>query len=231
MPSPVADCPEHGPCEGTDCPVCGRSLEPVLSGSRRRQLSKFVSGALRHFPEDAGLELDNQGWTEFESLVGAVERKYDWADEQALRGVVMTDPKGRFELSAVSSDAKNRDSEREAGRPVSSDDHVRAAYGHSVDVDLESSETPVPDTLYHGTAPRNLDSIFEEGLRPMNRQQVHLSGTVQTAREVGARHSDDPVILAIDAATMLEDGHDITKRGREVFTTEHVPPTYLSEHS
>jgi len=206
MPSPVSTCPEHGPCEGTACPVCEQSLDPTLSGSRRRQLSKFVSGTLRHFPEDARIELDGQGWTSFEDLVAAVERKYDWADEQSLQGVITTDPKGRFE----------RDETR-----------VRAAYGHSVDIDLETGETPIPDTLYHGTAPRNLDSIFAEGLKPMNRQQVHLSGTVEAAQEVGARHSGDPVILEVDTAAMLDDGHEITKRGHEVYTTERVPPQFI----
>lgn len=207
MPEPVAICPEHGPCEGTDCPVCERSLDPVLTGSRRRQLSKFLSGALRHFPEDAGIELDEAGWTEFDSLVAAVERKYDWADRRAVGAVVATDPKGRFE----------RDGAR-----------IRAAYGHSVAVDLESGDTPVPATLYHGTAPRTLDSICAEGLKPMNRQQVHLSGTVEAAREVGSRHVDEPVILEVDASAMLADGEEITKRGVEVFTTDRVPPQYLS---
>lgn len=208
MPESIAVCPEHGPCEGDSCPVCARSLDPVLSGSRRRRLSKFLSGALRHFPDDAGIDLDEAGWTDFEELVAAADRQYDWADERALAAVIATDPKGRFE--------------RDDGR-------VRAAYGHSVAVDLESGGTPVPDMLYHGTAPRNLDSILSDGLRPMSRQQVHLSGTVEAAREVGARHADDPVILAVDAAAMLEDGHEITKRGREVYTTDRVSPEYLDE--
>ncbi|MFB6188878.1 MAG: RNA 2'-phosphotransferase [Halapricum sp.] len=208
MPDSIAVCPKHGPCEGESCPVCGRSLDPVLSGSRRRRLSKYLSGALRHFPGDAGIDLYAGGWTDFDDLVAAAERQYGWADTRAVTAVIATDPKGRFE--------------RDDGR-------VRAAYGHSVAVDLESGGTPVPDTLYHGTAPRNLDSILSDGLRPMSRQQVHLSGTVEAAREVGARHADHPVILEVDAAGMLKDGHEITKRGRAVYTTDRVPPEYLDE--
>ncbi len=45
-----------------------------------------------------------------------------------------------------------------------------------VDVSLEPTDAPVPDELYHGTAPGNLESIRSEGLRPMSRQHVHLSG-------------------------------------------------------
>lgn len=206
MTADVFDCPDHGYFEGDSCPVCDAPGERVLPGERRRRLSKFVSGALRHFPEDAGLELDSAGWTRFDALVAAVVRKYDWASREALRAVIETDPKGRFE----------RDGDR-----------VRAAYGHSVEVDLESAETPVPERLYHGTAPRNLAAIEREGLRPMNRQQVHLSETVAAAREVGARHADDPVVLEVDAAAMEADGHEITKRGRATYTTDRVPPAYL----
>lgn len=86
----------------------------------------------------------------------------------------------------------------------------------------------MPDTLYHGTAPRNLESIRAEGLQPMSRQQVHLSGTRRTARAVGERHTAEPVVLAVDAATMLADGYRIAKPGRETYTTDVVPPTYLS---
>ena len=105
---------------------------------------------------------------------------------------------------------------------------MRASYGHSVDVDLEPTDSPVPDELYHGTAPPNLSSIREEGLQPMSRQHVHLSGTREEARQVGERHASDPVVLAVDAATMLADGCRITKRGRETYTTADVPPDYIS---
>jgi len=207
MPADVRRCETHGFFEGRDCPICRAEGQTVIEGGRRRQLSKFVSGALRHFPEDAGLPLDDAGWTPLPELVDAVESTQDWADGEAVDAVVATDPKGRFE----------RDGEM-----------IRAAYGHSVDVDLESGDEPVPDTLYHGTAPRNVESILAEGLKPMNRQQVHLSENVADAVEVGSRHASDPVVLEVDAAGMERDGHDIAKRGEATYTTDRVPPRYLS---
>jgi len=210
MTDTVRRCDDHGYFAGESCPVCAADGRRALSGDRRRRLSKFCSGALRHFPGDAGLELDAAGWTPYDDLVAAVERKYDWATRDHLGAVVATDPKGRFERT-----------ERE-GVPV-----VRAAYGHSVDVDLDARQTPVPDTLYHGTAPENRESIRDAGLRPMARQQVHLSGSVERAREVGRRHAADPVVFAVDAAGLQSEGHDVTKRGRSVYTTDRVPPEYL----
>jgi putative RNA 2'-phosphotransferase len=218
MPDVIRRCSEDGFFEGDTCPICDREGTLVLDGARRRQLSKFVSGALRHFPEDAGIELDEAGWTAFTALRTAVERKYDWADSETLAGVIATDPKGRFERTGASDESS-------AG---AAGGRVRAAYGHSVDVTLDATDDPVPTTLYHGTAPRNADAIREDGLRPMGRQTVHLSDSVATAREVGRRHADDPVVFAVDAAAMQADDRRIVKRGTETYTTDRVPPAYLS---
>ena len=251
MTDPVFRCPEHGyvtPTESPDagdaatCPECGRETERILSGERRRRLSKFVSGALRHFPEDAGLELDAAGWTDYDDLVAAVTRKYDWAEPEHVAAVVATDPKGRFERAT----------------PPESPARIRAAYGHSVDVDLdaetgfeadgeavtgtaqaaEGADAPrrgasardpeaIPDALYHGTAPENVEAILSEGLKSMGRQEVHLSETPAQAREVGRRHAVDPALLEVDAAAMLADGNRISKRGPETYTADAVPPAYL----
>ncbi|WP_135304020.1 RNA 2'-phosphotransferase [Haloarcula amylovorans] len=224
MSDDVRTCDDHGFFEGKRCPACGSEGRHVLDGERRRRLSKFVSGALRHFPEDAGLELDAAGWTSFAELTTAVEGKYGWANRETLAAVVATDPKGRFERTG--GEGAQGDEDAQAGGDGS--DRIRAAYGHSVAVALDATDDPVPATLYHGTAPRNLDAILDEGLKPMNRQQVHLSESIEDALEVGRRHADDPVVLAVDAAAMQADGHSITRRGRATYTTDRVSPRYLS---
>ena len=205
--SGVRDCEAHGFFAGAECPVCDDSGRDVLSDRRRTRLSKFLSGALRHFPDDAGLTLDEAGWTPYADLVDAAAAKYDWADAESVAGVVATDPKGRFE----------RDGDR-----------VRAAYGHSVDVSLEPTDAPVPAALYHGTAPENVESILADGLKPMSRQEVHLSASPESAREVGERHAADPAILRVDAEAMLADGLRVAKRGRDTYTTDRVLPEYLT---
>ncbi|MEA1932089.1 MAG: RNA 2'-phosphotransferase [Euryarchaeota archaeon] len=207
--SEIRTCDDHGAFEGSRCPVCETAGTQVISAANRTRASKFLSGALRHFPDDVGLDLDAAGWADFERVVQRTLDKYDWLDEAAIKAIVRTDPKGRFEVDG------NR---------------IRAAYGHSVDVSLESSNTPVPDVLYHGTVPEALPSIRQEGLKPMSRQHVHLSGSVAAAHEVGRRHASEPVILTVDAAALEADSNEITKRGREVYTTDHVPPTYISRH-
>ena len=199
-------CDDHGYFAVESCCVCHQRGERVLTENQRRQLSGFMSGALRHFPSDVGLDIGSEGWTGFDDLVAIVERKYQWAGHNAVEGVVATDSKGRFERK---------------------DNQIRAVYGHSIDVHIETDDEPVPDTLYHGTAPRNLDAIREEGLRPMSRQQVHLSETIKEAETVGQRYTSDPVVLAIDAAGIANDDYRIEKRGKTTYTTDNVPPQYL----
>jgi putative RNA 2'-phosphotransferase len=207
--SEIRICDDHGPFSGGQCPVCETTGEQLLSSRRRTRVSKFLSGALRHFPDDVGLDLDDAGWADRSTVLRRATEKYDWVDERAIDAVVQTDPKGRFEVDG---------------------DRIRAAYGHSVPVALESGDRPVPAVLYHGTAPDNVPTILAEGLQPMSRQHVHLSGSVDAAREVGSRHAADPVVLRIDAAAMVDDDNSITKRGRDVYTTDHVPPSYLARH-
>jgi putative RNA 2'-phosphotransferase len=202
----IRRCPDHGHFEDATCPDCGDDGYPVLGEGRRVGLSKFVSGALRHFPDDAGLSLDDGGWVAFDSLADAVTSRYPWADAEHVEAVVATDSKGRFERL---------------------DGRIRAAYGHSVDVELEPTTASVPDRLYHGTSPRSLDAIFDDGLKSMGRQVVHLSETRAEARSVGHRHSDDPVVLSVDARSMREDGFEIDKRGTGTYTVRRVPAAYL----
>ncbi|QLD88944.1 RNA 2'-phosphotransferase [Natronomonas salina] len=187
--------------------------DPGIDEGRRTRLSKFLSGLLRHFPDEYGVDLDAGGWADRETVEAVVTDRYDWADADAVAAVVTADPKGRFET---------RDGE------------IRAAYGHSVDVDLDAGDGEaadqgdVPTTLYHGTAPGNLDAILEEGLRPMGRREVHLSPDVETARAVGRRHADEAAILEVDVGEMRDDGFRVSERGPETYTADRVPPAYLS---
>ncbi|SEP06055.1 putative RNA 2'-phosphotransferase [Halogranum amylolyticum] len=206
----IRACDNHGYFAGESCPECDAAGADVLGDDRRVRLSKFASGALRHFPDDAGLSPDGHGWVDYDALVDAVTRKYSWAEREHVDGVVATDPKGRFE--------------RRSSR-------IRAAYGHSIDVTLEPTESAVPSQLYHGTARRNIESIRETGLRPMGRQRVHLSTTREEARTVGRRHDDDPVVVVVDADAMVANGFGVDERGPETYTVDHVPPRYLSVES
>ncbi|MYS54672.1 RNA 2'-phosphotransferase, partial [Streptomyces sp. SID6013] len=103
---------------------------------------------------------------------------------------------------------------------------IRASQGHSIDVDLGLPSAAPPPYLYHGTVARHLEAIRAEGLRPMNRHDVHLSPDRATAARVGARRGR-PVVLSVDAAAMHRDGLVFRVSANEVWLTKAVPSRYL----
>jgi putative RNA 2'-phosphotransferase len=169
--------------------------------------SKFLSLVLRHKPETIGLQLDPQGWVRIEELLNAAEGADVGLTYDVLMAVVEQNDKKRF---AVSDDSTM----------------IRASQGHSVDIDPALQPLTPPDILYHGTATRFLAAIQAEGLRPGQRQHVHLSSDEHTARAVGTRHGR-PAILLVDAKEMHKDGHAFYRSQNGVWLTEHVPPRYL----
>ncbi|GAA3866859.1 RNA 2'-phosphotransferase [Streptomyces sp. NPDC003631] len=172
---------------------------------RTVKVSKYLSKHLRHQPERIGLTLDEAGWVEIDTLLAAAAAHGFRITRAELDHVVAGNDKKRFAV--------------EGGR-------IRASQGHSVDVDLGLPPATPPAYLYHGTVARHLDAIRAEGLRPMNRHDVHLSPDRETATRVGARRGR-PVVLGVDAEAMHRDGHVFHVSANGVWLTRSVPPRYL----
>lgn len=172
------------------------------------QLSKFLSFVLRHKPDSIDLVLDAQGWASVDALIAKSELAGTPFSREALLHVVETSDKKRFSLSA--------DGQR-----------IRAAQGHSVNVELGLLPQEPPGVLYHGTASRFVESILSEGLKPQSRQQVHLSADEATARRVGQRHGE-PVIFRIDALRMHTNGFRFYCAENGVWLTDQVPAHFLA---
>jgi putative RNA 2'-phosphotransferase len=169
-------------------------------------ISKFMSLVLRHAPEQAGLMLDANGWTDLGALASAVEKRFG-AIEADIRRVVDENAKKRFAIEG---------------------DRIRAVQGHSVGVDLGLQQSPPPATLFHGTKSENLASIMAGGLNRGERHHVHLSPDQATAQIVARRRKGEDVILAVDAGRMAADGSAFFLSENGVWLTDHVPASYLS---
>ena len=166
--------------------------------------SRFLSMVLRHQPKKANLVLDDAGWTDVQTLL--VNCKMDMP---LLEQVVSTNNKKRFEF--------NEDMTR-----------IRARQGHSVKVELGYEPADPPEFLYHGTATRFLDSIMKEGLKSMQRHQVHLCEDLTTASAVGKRHGK-LVILKVAAQDMVKGGAKFYVTDNNVWLTDTVPSRYLEK--
>jgi putative RNA 2'-phosphotransferase len=174
-------------------------------GDVAEHLGKLLALVLRHRPGVAGVTLDPAGWVDVDELVTGLRRTGRRITADDVRRAVDADSKGRYELVA--------------GR-------IRAAQGHSVEVELGLPPVLPPDVLYHGTVERNVASILAAGLRPGSRQSVHLSADVATARVVGRRRGE-PVVLVVDAAGAHAAGHEFRRASNGVWLTDAVPPRYL----
>ena len=174
------------------------------------KLSKEISYALRHAPWEYELELDREGFVPVEQLLNAVNEtgKYDRIiTANDLLYIIETSDKKRHELS---------------------DGRIRALYGHSVPMHISKKPLTPPDILFHGTTHRAFEVIMKEGLKPMNRQYVHLSVDAATARKVGSRHDKNPVILVIDAPKMYSDGFKFFHSANDgTWMCESVPSNYI----
>ncbi|KAF0110832.1 MAG: phosphotransferase KptA/Tpt1 [Hyphomonadaceae bacterium] len=103
---------------------------------------------------------------------------------------------------------------------------IRAAQGHSINIDLGLKPSAPPDMLYHGTASKNLNAIAQLGLLPMSRDMVHLSSDEETALKVGSRHGK-PIIIRVAAAQMAQDGHEFFRAENGVWLAKQVEAKYL----
>jgi putative RNA 2'-phosphotransferase len=170
--------------------------------------SKFLSLVLRHKPDEIDIKLDSAGWVMIDQLLRSLKRAGRAISKDDLETIVRESEKRRF---TISSDGRR----------------IRAAQGHSVNVDLGLLPSEPPKFLYHGTASQNLDSIFAVGLNPGRRRQVHLSLDSVTAEQVGRRHGK-PVVLRVETGRMYLIGFEFVMADNEVWLTDRVPPEYLA---
>ena len=104
---------------------------------------------------------------------------------------------------------------------------VRALYGHTIPVRLKLEEDRNIKSIYHGTTVGAASKILKEGLKPMRRKWVHLSLTVDIAKEVGMRRTKNPVVLEIDAETAMRDGIRFYRATDKVYICGPIPPQYV----
>ncbi len=171
-------------------------------------LSRFLSFVLRHEPEAIGLHLDREGWASVDELIVCARTRGRTLDAATIAEAVATNDKQRFALSDDGA-------------------RIRAVQGHSIDVDLGLAPVVPPALLHHGTATRILVAIRRDGLRPLDRQFVHLSASVTAAERVGARHGK-PVVIAVHAFEAHEAGHVFHLSQNHVWLVRTLPPEFLA---
>jgi len=179
-----------------------------MSPEQRKRLSKLLSLLLRHDPARAGLRLDEEGAVCLADLLAALRLQRGWEQvtEAQIQEVVAASDKQRFEIIG---------------------EKIRARYGHSVSQTVTYPEIRPPGILYHGTSPKALPSIRTHGLKPMQRQYVHLSTQIDQARQVGRRHAPDPVVLTVRGQEAWEAGVKFYQPEERIYLSTAIPPAFI----
>lgn len=207
----LAECREHGFYRGEICPVCGGKGKFLMSDRELDSLGRIMAGVLRHFPDKLGVMIDGHGWVdikEFVEKIGVSRSGFHWLRDTHIEAIVLTDPKGRYEIDGGM---------------------VRATYGHSIDISLDDLPQADLDWYYYPVTEEELDIILENGLHPIDRSMVHLSGSVEKALEAGHVRTEEPLLLKIDGSMAKEEGLMIYKAGKDVYVTDKVEAKLLSK--
>ncbi|MBR5111435.1 MAG: RNA 2'-phosphotransferase [Clostridia bacterium] len=169
-------------------------------------VSKLIALVLRHKPEALSLRMDGHGWISTADLIEKLNGRQPFTMEM-LEEIVRTDNKQRYSF--------NSDKTK-----------IRANQGHSIPVDLELLPLEPPAVLWHGTGEKYVESINQKGLLKQSRQYVHLTDNHDTAIAVGKRHGK-PVVYAVDAHAMWQEGYAFFRSENGVWLTDHVPAAFL----
>jgi len=181
-----------------------------VTDRRLVKLSKFLSLILRHQPERFALELDEEGWAQLPEVMEILRGlpNFRWVTRADVMAVVEgeTDAKSRFQVEGK---------------------RIRARYGHSIAQPIRYEPCVPPPILYHGTSPDALQVIRREGLRPMERQYVHLSPDAEMAVRVGARHDERPVVVIVRATDARAAGVEFYWADETVYLAKRIPVEFL----
>ncbi|QUE74715.1 RNA 2'-phosphotransferase [Stutzerimonas stutzeri] len=151
---------------------------------------------LRHDGPNNGVAIDKGGFASMDDLALALK-----VDSSHLLAVAEHPGEPRFEVRGG---------------------HIRALYGHSLDVLIEAGiNVGTPTALYHGSSWSALDAIIKDGVIPMQRRMVHLTNIAAEAMAVGARKGD-PIVLSIDQL------HDEEPVAEGIWVSPRILPSRLS---
>jgi putative RNA 2'-phosphotransferase len=171
------------------------------------RLSKRLSWLLRHGAGEAGLPMDQAGWSEIDDVVAILGITRAQLD-QAVRN----NDKGRLAV--------------EGGR-------VRACQGHSLAnmpvtrEALEASWQVVQPSasLWHGTGVTAVEGIAKDGVLAGQRSHVHLAESHDS--HVGKRHAVD-FLVEVSAARLNEAAISVFRSPNGVLLVRYVPRSAIT---
>lgn len=178
--------------------------------SYKREISKIMCYILRHNP--SSVNMDDFGYVDIDELADSISNNYNkYTTKAEILEIANEDEKKRYKIF---------------------ENKIKCNQGHSfkvIDAYEELNINTCPYTLYHGTTSKAFNShIFEEGLKKMKRNYVHLSPSLETATTVAKRRKKDAVVITIDCKKMISDGVKVYKSENNVYLVDYIDPKYFT---
>ena len=183
----------------------------LMNEREMSSLSRIIAGALRHFPDKLGLNMDGHGWVEISSLIDAIGTSrsgFNWLRLHHIKALVDTDPRGRYQIDGGM---------------------IRAKYGHSIDVELDDLPESDHDEFFYPVTEEESDIVIEGGIHPVDRKWVHLSNSLTKAIEAGKVRTELPMVLKVDGKHARKDGVKIYQASDDVSITDAIDSKYISK--
>lgn len=182
--------PKGQPSKAGGCRIVPKQ-RPAADMSVR--LSKMLTAALRHKPEQFGLTLDPDGSVAMTDLLSSPKFKQLRGQSPDSCLMVLDQDFLAKVRSMVSAQQKQR---LQIFQRPDGTEAIRANYGHNARLtNIKVTTTPgqdpkVPEFLLHGTSSHAFNAIIREGLKPMGRQYVHAAEYefMDQVLEVSQRH-------------------------------------------
>lgn len=177
------------------------------------KVSKTMSYILRHNPYEFNLEVDDDGFIDYESFLCALKERYKDISSEDVLFIVDNDDNRRYEIS----EDKTK---------------IRAIYGHSFDFKIKKQECVPPEILFHGTNIDAWNSIVENGfLEKMQRQYVFLSSEEEKAKRVAMRRKNRQyVILKVDTVAAMKEVVKFYRESNGIYMSDNIPVKFITIH-
>lgn len=185
----------------------------ILDKKYEMKVSKTMSYILRHNPYEFNLEVDDNGFVDFEKLVYSLKKTYKNISSEDVIFIVNNDDNKRYEIS--------KDKTK-----------IRAIYGHTFDFKIEKKECVPPAILFHGTNIDAWNNIVKNGyLKKMQRQYVFLSSEEEKAERVAIRRKNKQyVILKIDTVLAIKEGIRFYRESNGIYMSDDIPVKFIDIH-
>lgn len=185
----------------------------ILDKKYEMKVSKTMSYILRHNPYEFNLEVDDNGFVDFEKLVYSLKKTYKNISSEDVIFIVNNDDNKRYEIS--------KDKTK-----------IRAIYGHTFDFKIVKKECVPPAILFHGTNIDAWNNIVKNGyLKKMQRQYVFLSSEEEKAERVAIRRKNKQyVILKIDTVLAIKEGIKFYRESNGIYMSDDIPVKFINIH-